>query len=70
MSQQFLKIHVKSLGFIKCPPILQYVATIMKIPDQSHPIAKLLNIHSKLMMSGCLGNITVKEAALSGERKD
>ena len=46
------------------------VVIIMKTSEQSHAIAKLLNFHSKLMMSGRLGNITMKESALFGERKD
>lgn len=46
------------------------VDIIMKISDQSHPIAKLLNLRSKLMTRGCLGNVSVKEAALFEKRKD
>lgn len=46
------------------------VDIIMKIPEQSRPIAKLLNLHSKLMMKGCVGNVSMKEAALFGKRKD
>lgn len=45
------------------------VAIIMKTSEQSHTREKLLNFHSKPMMSGRIGNMTVKESSVFGERK-